>query len=174
MSHKPVIAVIGPNTRSCTPEIYAFGEALGEALVTAGFAVVCGGMGGLMEAVCKGAKSAPTTFFGATLGILPGTDRAAANAWCDLAVPTGMGIARNALVVRSGDAVVAVGGGSGTLSEIALAWQLEKPILCVEGLGGWSEKMAGKQVDARQDRTISRVISVSEIIRELKDLFQRA
>lgn len=83
-----------------------------------------------MEAACEGAKGAG----GATVGILPGLERNAANAFVDIAIPTGMGEARNALVVRAADAVVAIGGGWGTLSEIALALKAEKP---VAGVGSW-------------------------------------
>ena len=79
--------------------------------------LVCGGLGGVMEAACRGARSRG----GMTVGLLPGTDRDDANGWVVLALPTGLGEARNALVVRAADAVVAIGGGWGTLSEIALA-----------------------------------------------------
>jgi len=92
--------------------------------------LVCGGMGGGMEAACRGAKAEG----GTTLGILPGDDRAAANPWVDVAVATGLGEARNALVVRAADAVIAVEGGYGTLSEIALALRAGVP---VAGLGTW-------------------------------------
>jgi uncharacterized protein (TIGR00725 family) len=83
-----------------------------------------------MEAACRGAHAAG----GTTVGILPGADRAAANPFVDVAIPTGLGEARNALVVRSADALVAVGGGYGTLSEIALALKAGKPVV---GLGSW-------------------------------------
>jgi uncharacterized protein (TIGR00725 family) len=83
-----------------------------------------------MEAACRGAHAAG----GTTVGILPGADRAAANPFVDVAIPTGLGEARNALVVRSVDALVAVGGGHGTLSEIALALKAGKPVV---GLGSW-------------------------------------
>jgi uncharacterized protein (TIGR00725 family) len=92
--------------------------------------VVCGGLGGVMEAACRGAKEAG----GLTVGILPGTDRAAANAFVDVAIPSGLGEARNALVVRAADALIAVGGGYGTLSEIALALKAGKPVV---GLDSW-------------------------------------
>jgi uncharacterized protein (TIGR00725 family) len=92
--------------------------------------VVSGGLGGVMEAACRDAKGAG----GSTLGILPGSDRSAANEWVDLALATGLGEARNALVVRACDAVVAVGGGYGTLSEIALALKSGRPGF---GLEGW-------------------------------------
>jgi uncharacterized protein (TIGR00725 family) len=92
--------------------------------------VVCGGLGGVMEAACRGAKEAD----GTTLGLLPGSDRVQANPYVDVAVPTGLGEARNALVVRTADALVAVGGGYGTLSEIALALRAGKSVV---GLGTW-------------------------------------
>jgi uncharacterized protein (TIGR00725 family) len=89
---------------------------------------VCGGLGGVMEAACRGAKDAG----GTTVGILPGTDRAAANPFVDVAVATGLGEARNALVVRAADAVIAIGGGYGTLSEIALALKAGKRVVGLE------------------------------------------
>jgi len=92
--------------------------------------VVTGGCGGVMEAASKGAREAG----GTTLGILPGGDRSGANEWVEVAVPTGMGEARNALVVRAADALVAVGGAWGTLSEIALARKAGKPVV---GVASW-------------------------------------
>ena len=91
---------------------------------------MCGGLGGVMEAACRGAKDAG----GTTVGILPGSDRAAANRFVDVAVATGLGEARNALVVRAADAVIAIGGGYGTLSEIALALKAGKRVV---GLDTW-------------------------------------
>jgi uncharacterized protein (TIGR00725 family) len=101
---------------------------VGRALGERGVALVCGGLGGVMEAACRGAKGAG----GATIGILPGSDRAAANGFVDVAIPTGLGEARNALVVRAADAVIAVGGGYGTLSEIALALKAGKRVVGLE------------------------------------------
>jgi uncharacterized protein (TIGR00725 family) len=105
-------------------------EAVGRALASRGAVIVCGGLGGVMEAACRGAKDAG----GTTLGILPGDDRADANEFVDVAVATGLGEARNALVVRAADAVVAIGGEWGTLSEIALALRAGKRVV---GLGTW-------------------------------------
>lgn len=122
------VAVIGPGDASS--EVAAEAETVGATLGAGGAVLVCGGLGGAMEAACRGAKSAG----GTTLGILPGADRGAANPWVDLAVATGLGEARNVLVVRSADAVVAVGGGYGTLSEVALALKLGRPVI---GLGTW-------------------------------------
>ena len=92
--------------------------------------LVCGGLGGVMEAACRGAKGGG----GTTVGILPGADRGEANEFVDVAIPTGLGEARNALVVRAAEALIAVGGGYGTLSEIALALKAGKRVV---GLGSW-------------------------------------
>jgi uncharacterized protein (TIGR00725 family) len=92
--------------------------------------LVCGGLGGAMEAACRGAKQAG----GATVGLLPGADRAEANPYVDVPLPTGLGEGRNLLVVRAADVVIAVGGGYGTLSEIALALRHGKPVV---GIGSW-------------------------------------
>jgi uncharacterized protein (TIGR00725 family) len=103
---------------------------VGRLLAERGAVLVCGGLGGTMEAACRGARGAG----GTTIGILPGLDRADANPYVDVAVPTGLGEARNALVVRAADVVIAVGGGYGTLSEIALALKAGKRVI---GLGTW-------------------------------------
>jgi uncharacterized protein (TIGR00725 family) len=95
-----------------------------------GAILVCGGLGGAMEAACRGAKQAG----GTTVGILAGIDRSDANPYVDIALPTGLGQARNAVVVRAADVVIAVGGGYGTLSEIALALRRGKPVI---GLATW-------------------------------------
>jgi uncharacterized protein (TIGR00725 family) len=108
----------------------AAAERVGEGLARRGAVVVCGGLGGVMEAACRGAKGAG----GTTVGILPGLDRASANPFVDVAVPTGLGEARNALVVRAADVLIAVGGAYGTLSEIALALKTGKRVV---GLGSW-------------------------------------
>jgi uncharacterized protein (TIGR00725 family) len=91
---------------------------------------VCGGLGGVMEAACRGAKEGG----GTTLGILPGSDRSAANPYVDLALATGLGEGRNLLIVRAADVLIAVGGGHGTLSEIALALRAGKRVI---GLDTW-------------------------------------
>ena len=105
-------------------------EEVGRLLARRGAVVVCGGLGGVMEAACRGASRAG----GTTVGVLPGLDRGAANPFVSVAVATGLGEARNALVVRAADALVAVGGAYGTLSEIALALKAGKPVI---GLGTW-------------------------------------
>ena len=103
---------------------------VGRLLAERGAVLVCGGRGGAMEAACRGAKEAG----GLTVGILPGSDRSEANPFVDVVVPTGLGEARNALVVGAADVVIAVGGGYGTLSEVALALKAGKRVI---GLGTW-------------------------------------
>lgn len=116
-------------------------EHVGRELARLGAVVVTGGLGGVMAAACRGAKAAG----GTTFAILPTDDRRTANPWVDLAVPTGMGEARNALVARAADAVVAVAGEFGTLSEIALALRMGKPVV---GLGTWQLARDGRPVEA--------------------------
>ena len=105
---KPAIAVIGGS--SPTQAELKQGEEVGRLLAEAGAVLICGGLGGVMEAACRGAKSAG----GLTVGIIPGADRNEANDYVDVVLPTGIGYARNALVAYSGQAVIAVGGSSGT------------------------------------------------------------
>jgi uncharacterized protein (TIGR00725 family) len=108
----------------------AAAEEVGRLIAESGALLVCGGLGGVMEAACCGARAAG----GTTVGLLPGVDRSEANRHVAVAVPTGLGEARNALVVRAADAVIAIGGGYGTLSEIALALRAGKRVI---GLDTW-------------------------------------
>jgi uncharacterized protein (TIGR00725 family) len=129
VSAAPYVAVVGAGGGVAT-EVLAVAEAVGAELARRGAVVVCGGLGGIMEAACRGARAAD----GVTLGILPGDERAAANPWVSVAVATGLGELRNGLVVRCADAVIAIAGGYGTLSEIALAL---KAGMRVVGLRSW-------------------------------------
>jgi uncharacterized protein (TIGR00725 family) len=123
-----LIAVIGAG--ECDDKTYAIAEQLGRELARRGAAIVCGGLAGVMEAVCKGAKDGG----GMTVGVLPGTTGRDANPYVDIPLVTGMGEARNVIVVRSGRAVIAVGGELGTLGEIAFALKFGIPVI---GLGTW-------------------------------------
>ena len=129
MSTTPYIGVVGPGDAS-SEELWR-AEEVGAGLASLGAVVVTGGLGGVMEAACRGARSRR----GRTLGILPGEDRAEANGWVEIAVATGLGELRNGLVVRASDALVAIGGSHGTLSEIALALKLGRTVV---GLGTWA------------------------------------
>lgn len=120
---KPIIAVIGGGT--CTNEETALAERTGRLLAERGAIVIGGGLGGVMEAVARGAKANG----GTTVGILPGADPAAANAYIDIPLATGLGEMRNFLIVRAAHALIAIGGGVGTLSELALAQRIGRPVV---------------------------------------------
>ena len=126
-----MIAVIGAG--ECDKKIYHLAYNTGSLLGEHGHSIICGGLGGVMEAVCKGAKSSG----GHTIGILPGDDPGQANPYIDFPVATGMGIGRNIIIVRSASLVVAINGKYGTLSEIAFALNEGKR---VAGIGTWSIK----------------------------------
>ena len=123
-----LIAVIG--TGVCNREEADIAYAVGKLLAERGFGVICGGLGGVMEAVCRGVDDAS----GLSVGLLPGHRAADANAHVDVAIPTGLGEQRNPLVVRGGEAVIAIGGEYGTLSEIGFALKTGKRVV---GLGTW-------------------------------------
>jgi len=123
---KKQIGVIGAGTCGCNTR--AFAETVGREVAKKGAVLLCGGLGGVMEAAAFGAKQEG----GITLGILPGILREEANPWIDIAVLSGMGHARNALIAQSSDALIAVDGEYGTLSEIALGLKMGKPVVMLE------------------------------------------
>jgi uncharacterized protein (TIGR00725 family) len=123
------VAVVGPGDAS--PAETEAAEQIGRAVAQRGHLLVCGGLGGVMAAAARGAASAG----GTTIGLLPGTRREAAHEWIEIAIPTGLGELRNGLVVRAADAVIAIGGAYGTLSEIALALKAGVPVI---GLQTWA------------------------------------
>lgn len=149
MPTTPYIGVVGPGEAS-SQELW-MAEEVGAGLAGLGAVVVTGGLGGVMEAACRGARSRS----GRTLGLLPGEDREAANGWVEIAVATGLGELRNALIVRACDALVAVGGGHGTLSEVAFALKVGRPVV---GLGTWA--VHGVDEVSTADEAIERIARV--------------
>ena len=149
------IAIIGSG--NCSAEEAELAEEVGRGVARQGAAVICGGLGGVMEAACRGAKSAG----GLTIGILPGDARSAANPYVDIPIVTGMGHARNVIVARSAQAVIAVDGSYGTLSEIAHALQSGIPVI---GLGTWSLSLRGKQ-----DNSVISAQSAEEAVKKAID-----
>ncbi len=135
----PIIAVVG--SALCSAREMALAEAVGRALAEAGATLICGGGSGVMEAACRGAKKAN----GLTIGILPGFHAGDANPFVDIPIVTGLGEARNVIIVRTAQAVVAVGGEFGTLSEIAFALKLGRPVI---GLETWELAKAGQPCPA--------------------------
>ena len=146
-----IIAVIGGD--SPPQEALAQAEAVGRELAQRGHTLICGGRGGVMEAACRGARQAG----GHTIGVLPGPDRSDMNPYVEFPVVTNLGAARNAIVVLSADAVIAVDGSYGTLSEIALALVHGKPVV---GLATWRVSDAA----GVEDRAIVRVEDAAEAV----------
>ena len=135
IANKRFIAVIGGN--QCSKEEAKLAEGVGRELARRGAILVCGGLGGIMEAACKGASLEG----GVTIGILPGDNCQAANPYVQIPIATGMGYARNIAVVKSAQAVIAIGGNYGTLSELGHALQSGIPII---GLNTWSLSRNGQ------------------------------
>jgi uncharacterized protein (TIGR00725 family) len=136
-SRKTIIAVIGGG--KCTKVEAKYAETVGKELARQGITLICGGLGGVMEAACRGAVSEG----GLTIGILPGDSKESANPYVNIPIITGLAEARNVLIVKTAQAVIAVGGEYGTLSEIAFALKCEKPVI---GLNTWSLHKKGRQV----------------------------
>jgi uncharacterized protein (TIGR00725 family) len=167
MARRLQISVVGFNEDSCTEVARDAAYQVGRAIAREGATVMCGGLGGVMEAASKGAGEAG----GTSVGIIPSDNPDQANKYCDVVVATGLGKSRDFLVAYSGDAVIVVGGGAGTLTEIAAAYQADKPIVAVKGTGGVADGWAGRYLDHRQTRLIIEASdpedAVKKVMREL-------
>ena len=156
MDNKKFVAVIGGGQPS--REEARLAEEVGRELARRGAILVCGGLGGVMEAACKGASSEG----GTTIGILPGDDSQAANPYVQIPIVTGLGYARNIAVVKSAQAVIAIGGSYGTLSEISHALQSGIPVI---GLNTWSLSR-----NNQQDNSIIPAQNATEAVDKALDL----
>jgi uncharacterized protein (TIGR00725 family) len=142
-----LIAVIGDATLEPGCKKDKLAEDLGRVLIEAGYRVLTGGLGGVMESACRGARSSPKYVAGDTVGVLPGHDPGEANDFVDIAIASGLDHVRNSVVAHA-DAVVAIGGGAGTMSEICLAWIYKRLIIGVR-VDGWSGRIADQRIDDR-------------------------
>jgi uncharacterized protein (TIGR00725 family) len=154
---RPQVTVIGNSQASA--EACDAAERLGHMLGRLGCTVVTGGGGGIMLAVCRGARAEGAL----TVGVLPGDRLDDGNHELDVVLPSGLGYARNMMNVLAADLVVAVGGQAGTLSEIAYAWMHGKPIFALADQGGWAARLAGERVDERRADAVVRISSVGEL-----------
>ena len=152
-------------------------EELGEKLTTAGYRILTGGLGDLPRAIAKGARKSPSYTDGTLIAILPGFDPSIAQNYADIVIATGLDQARN-LIIANSDAIIAIGGGAGTLSEIAYAWSLKRPIIAF-GMPGWSGLLADKTLDERirypeiTEDKIFKVANCAEAIHRLKEYLPR-
>lgn len=164
----PVIGVIGSGSVDENARELAF--ATGSAVGRSGCHLLCGGRGGVMEAACRGHHEGRKGRPGAecvTIGLMPGADHTEANAFVDIVIPTGLGLARNAIVACGSQALIAIAGGSGTLSEISLAWQMDRPVAALASSGGWAARLAGVRLDEKREDTVFLADSPEDAIAHL-------
>ena len=145
---KKLISILGDSAIEKGGAKYNFAYSLGKALVDNGYRVASGGMQGVMSAVFEGAHASKFYQDGDTVAIVPSFDRKSANEYADIVIATGLDIYRN-VIVANYDAVIAVGGGSGTLAEISTAWTLKRLMLAFADCDGWSAKVADTRIDHR-------------------------
>src|ERR671913_67917 len=143
---KTQIAVIGYNEDWCTDIAKNIAYQVGKEIALSGSVLICGGLGGVMEAACKGAKENE----GLTIGILPQGEFESANKFCDVVIPTGIGFSRNFIVATSVDGIIIVGGGVGTLIEISVGYMLKKMMVAISGSGGIADEYGGRNMDVRK------------------------
>jgi hypothetical protein len=141
------VLVIGNNDNGCTPELESIAYETGKQVAKSGSVLITGGLGGVMKAASHGAKDAD----GLTVGIIPQDDPAMANSFCDIVIPSGMGLSRDFLNALSADGVIVVGGGSGTLSEICASYMYKKPIATLKNSGGMATKYSDQYIDHREN-----------------------
>ncbi len=144
---KQLVAVVGDSHLAQDDPKAAVAREVGRLLVDAGCRVVTGGLGGVMAAAMEGARTSSRYTDGDTIGILPGFDPTEASSSADIVLATGLNLARN-LIVANSDGLIAIGGGAGTLSEIALAWQMRRPIVAIPA-DGWSQRIGRCRIDSR-------------------------
>ncbi len=148
------VLVIGSDGDHCPPSTYETAKEVGAQIASRGAILITGGLGGVMEAACLGAKEKG----GLVVGILPHEEMSYANPYCDIIIPTGIGFSRNYVTAYSADSTIVVGGGAGTYIEACVAYQKGKPIVALTGTGGTADKIADTYLD---DRKTVKVLSAS-------------
>ena len=158
---KRQILVIGNNDNGCTPESEKLAYDVGSEVAESNSVLITGGLGGVMRAACRGAQESG----GTTIGIIPQDDPSHANEFCDIVIPSGMGLTRDFLNALSADGVIVIGGGSGTLSEICAAYMYKKPIVALKNSGGIASKYADGYLDHRKNVKIVGVETPQQAIK---------
>ena len=160
------ILVIGHNDNGCTPEHEKIAYDVGLEIAKSNCVLITGGLGGVMRAACHGSHDAN----GLAIGIIPQNDPSFANEYCDVVIPTGIGLTRDFLNALSADGIIIVGGGSGTLSEICAAYMYKKPMVAIRGTGGVAEKYVDDYIDHRKNVKIIGVDSPKDAVKTILDL----
>lgn len=166
MVKKRQILVIGHNTNGCTPKHEKIAYDVGAEIAKSDSVLITGGLGGVMEAASKGAHES----HGLTVGIIPQDDASMANEFCDIVIPSGMGLTRDFLNALSADGIIIVGGGSGTLSEVCAAYMHKKPLVAIRNLGGSIEPYIDRFIDHRENVKILGVNTPQEAVKKILEL----
>jgi len=166
VTKKRQILVIGNNTNGCTPKHEKIAYEVGTEIAKSNSVLITGGLGGVMAATSHGAHDAN----GLTIGIIPQDDASMANEFCDIVIPTGMGLTRDFLNALSADGVIIVGGGSGTLSEVCAAYMYKKPMVAIRNLGGSVEPYIDGFLDHRENIKIIGVDTPQEAVKKILEL----
>ncbi len=161
MAKRRQILVIGNNENGCTPELERIAYDVGVEIAKSDSVLITGGLGGVMKAASKGARDTG----GLTIGIIPQDNSSFANEYCDVVIPSGLGLSRDFLNALSADGVIVVGGGSGTLSEMCAAYMHKKPIAALKNSGGTAAKFADQYLDHRQNVKIVGVDTPQDAVR---------
>lgn len=174
MNRRKIVAIVGDARIDESSTKYKIAFETGKALIDNGYRIQTGGLGGVMNAVCKGAKTSEKYKDGDILALVPSFDINEVNEYADIVIPTGLDVMRNALVANA-SAVIAIGGGAGTLSEMAFAWTFRRLIIGVSNVGGWSGRLAGNKIDSRiryeeiENDMVYPATSAEEIVQILND-----
>ncbi|MDI1495279.1 MAG: Rossmann fold nucleotide-binding protein [Cenarchaeum symbiont of Oopsacas minuta] len=146
MLKRAQILVIGHNESGCTADHEKIAYETGANVAKLGATLITGGLGGVMQSSCKGANEAG----GIAIGVLPHNKRGEENEFCNVVIPTGLGYARDFVNALSADAVIIIGGGAGTLSEMCAAYMYDRPMVAIRGTGGMADEYVGKYMDYRK------------------------
>lgn len=169
VARKRQILVIGNNTNGCTPEHERIAYEIGSEIAKSGSVLITGGLGGVMEAASKGSSESN----GLSVGILPQNDASFANSYCDIVIPSGMGLTRDFLNALSADGIIIVGGGSGTLSEVCAAYMHKKPMVAMKNLGGSVEQYVDGYIDHRENVKILGADTPKEAVEKILELISK-
>ena len=166
MVKKRQILVIGHNTNGCTPEHEKIAYDVGMEIAKSDSVLICGGLGGVMTAAARGSSDKG----GLVVGIIPQNDPSMANEFCDIVIPTGLGLARDFLNALSADGVIIIGGGSGTLSETTAAYMHKKPMVAIRNVGGSVAYFIDSFIDQRKNVKIIGVDTPKEAVQKILEL----
>ncbi|MDE0527057.1 MAG: TIGR00725 family protein [Thaumarchaeota archaeon] len=170
MAKRRQILVIGHNTNGCTPRHEDAAYEVGAVIANSNSVLITGGLGGVMEAASRGASESG----GLSVGILPQDDASFANPYCDVVIPTGMGLTRDFLNALSADGIIVVGGGSGTLSEVCAAYMHKKPMVAIRGMGGSVAPYVDGYVDHRKNVRIEGADTPQEAVSAILRMIESA